>query len=82
MPFHRLRRKSTALLFLLLSACGLAARCGTPEPVDQATFDALYTTPLPPPETPLRVYHLGHSLVGRDMPVILEQLAGAAGGPT
>lgn len=32
--------------------------------------------PLPPPAGPLRVYHLGHSLVGRDMPVMLAQLAG------
>jgi hypothetical protein len=77
MPFRRLGNKSAALLLVLLSTCGLTARCGTPEPIDEAAFDALYTTPLAPPETPLRVYHLGHSLVGRDMPVILEQLAGA-----
>ncbi len=32
--------------------------------------------PLPRPDGPLRVYHLGHSLVGRDMPVMLAQLAG------
>lgn len=32
--------------------------------------------PLSPPDGPLRVYHLGHSLVGRDMPAILAQLAG------
>ncbi|MFO1137958.1 MAG: hypothetical protein U1E41_02605 [Paracoccus sp. (in: a-proteobacteria)] len=29
-----------------------------------------------PPQAPLRVYHLGHSLVGRDMPAMLMQLAG------
>lgn len=28
------------------------------------------------PAGPLRVYHLGHSLVGRDMPAMLAQLAG------
>ncbi|UWR23515.1 hypothetical protein [Sulfitobacter sp. S190] len=29
-----------------------------------------------PPTAPMRVYHLGHSLVGRDMPAMLAQLAG------
>ncbi|RKF16926.1 hypothetical protein D6850_05190 [Roseovarius spongiae] len=37
---------------------------------------ARYAAPLPAPEGPLRVYHLGHSLVGRDMPAMLAQLAG------
>jgi hypothetical protein len=36
--------------------------------------------PLNPPTAPLRVYHLGHSLVGRDMPAMLAQLAGAGHG--
>lgn len=36
---------------------------------------ALYDQVLPPPAGPLRVYHLGHSLVGRDMPAMLAQLA-------
>ncbi len=44
-----------------------------------AAFNALYTTPLTPPDAVLSVYHLGHSLVGRDMPVMLNQLAAAAG---
>ena len=46
-----------------------------PPPLDHTTADALYTAPLPPPAGPLAVYHLGHSLVGRDMPAMLEQLA-------
>lgn len=37
---------------------------------------AIYETPLPPPQGALRVFHLGHSLVGRDMPAMLAQLAG------
>jgi hypothetical protein len=45
-------------------------------PLDRAAFDALYAAPLAPPEGPLRVFHLGHSLVGRDMPAMLAQLAG------
>lgn len=72
---RRLRRHSPAALALLLSACGLA-RC-TPEPLEGAALEAVYATPLAPPEGGLSVFHLGHSLVGRDMPAMLEQLAGA-----
>jgi hypothetical protein len=46
-----------------------------PSGASQAEFDAAYLAPLPAPEGPLRVYHLGHSLVGRDMPAMLAQLA-------
>lgn len=45
-------------------------------PVARARFESAYHAALPPPEEPLRVYHLGHSLVGRDMPLMLAQLAG------
>lgn len=44
--------------------------------LDADLADAVYSAPIPPPEGPLRVYHLGHSLVGRDMPAMLAQLAG------
>ncbi len=37
-----------------------------------------YGKPKEPRDAPLNVYHLGHSLVGRDMPVMLQQLAGAS----
>ena len=60
---------------MLLSACGLV-RCA-PEPLDQASLSELYQNGLSPAETPLSVYFIGHSLVGRDMPAILAQLAGA-----
>ena len=72
----RIRERGTAALFLLLSACGLVSRCGAPAPVDDTAFNALYADPAPAPDGPLRVYHLGHSLVGHDMPVMLMQLAG------
>ena len=36
---------------------------------------ALYDTPVSPPASGQRVFHLGHSLVGRDMPSMLAQLA-------
>jgi hypothetical protein len=42
-------------------------------------FAAHYTNPLPAPDHGLAVFHLGPSLVGRDMPVMLDQLAQAAG---
>lgn len=42
----------------------------------QALLDDAHATALSPPPAPLSVFHLGHSLVGRDMPAMLEQLAG------
>ena len=74
---HHLKRKSATAIFLLLSACGLVSRCTTPDPIDDAAFNALYANPAQHPEGPLRVYHLGHSLVGKEMPTMLAQLAGA-----
>ena len=41
-----------------------------------ADVQALYQAPRALPKGPLRVYHLGHSLVGRDMPAMLAQMAG------
>ncbi|MCF3972231.1 hypothetical protein [Paracoccus salsus] len=63
-----------------LGAVGLAVRrrrSSGPAPLPQmpaADFAAAHVA-LPPPTGPLRVYHLGHSLVGRDMPAMLAQLA-------
>ncbi|MBD3662398.1 hypothetical protein [Sulfitobacter aestuariivivens] len=47
-----------------------------PEGVPNHAVSAHFETPLTPPAAPLSVYHLGHSLVGRDMPAMLAQLAG------
>ncbi len=72
------------ILFLLspvlvvLGALGLYTR--DPAPIDVASFDALYAEPAPAPDGPRQVYHLGHSLVGRDMPAMLAQLAGEGHG--
>lgn len=63
-----------ALLILLAGIWWLWLRPRLPSP---ATVEAAYATPLPKPSAPLRVFHLGHSLVGRDMPAMLAQLAGA-----
>lgn len=66
--------------FILAAAAGLAAagawRMTRPAHLSAAGFAARYATPLPPPTAPLRTYHLGHSLVGRDMPAMLAQLSG------
>ena len=73
---RRALTKTSASLCLLLSACGLVERCSGPQALEQADFDALYALPPGAVEAPLHVYHLGHSLVGRDMPAMLAQLAG------
>lgn len=44
-------------------------------PTDSAV-QAAYAQNVPAATSPLMVYHLGHSLVGRDMPAMLAQLAG------
>jgi hypothetical protein len=44
-------------------------------PPSAATVRARLSSTLPAPTGPLSVYHLGHSLVNRDMPAMLAQLA-------
>ncbi|KQI73837.1 hypothetical protein AN191_00125 [Loktanella sp. 5RATIMAR09] len=58
----------------VLAALGLYAR--DPAPLDKEAFEALYAEPAPRPDGPRQVFHIGHSLVGRDMPAMLAQLAG------
>lgn len=58
-----MKRRGFLALLTLLPALGAAAST-VPVPI------------LPPPATPLNVFHLGHSLVGNDMPHMLAQLAG------
>lgn len=75
-------RRQTVKRFIPASVLVAAAavvglmRFGSTKPIDPATFDALYVTPGPAATTPQNVFHLGHSLVGQDMPVMLMQLAG------
>jgi hypothetical protein len=56
---------------LLVATAGLSG-----SKIASAGVSALYARPAAPPAGPLRVFHLGHSLVGRDMPAMLAQLAG------
>ncbi len=57
-----------------LRAAGLYPRY--PKPLDIDSFEALYREPAPTPDGPRKVFHIGHSLVGRDVPAMLAQLAG------
>lgn len=66
------------LLALGLGGWALHRQLSTP-PLPPLTDTAPNTPPLPAPETGLRLFHLGHSLVNRDMPAMLAQLADAAG---
>ena len=66
-----LLRTAKFALLLALGACGLQ------KSLSQEALARLYATPLSPPDKPLHVFHLGHSLVNRDMPAMLEQLGGA-----
>lgn len=72
-------RKAGVLALALAALAGAAALWwrGAPAGPDAATMTALYAEPLAPPEGPLAVFHIGHSLVNRDMPAMLAQLAGA-----
>lgn len=75
MGMLRTLRKTAALMLAFgLSACGLVRGCA-PAPISPEAFEALHAAPSPAPSGPLAVYHLGHSLVGRDMPAMLAQLA-------
>jgi hypothetical protein len=60
---------------LFLPACSALGFCNTTQPLDKAAFERLYASPLPKPAGAMRVFHLGHSLVSRDMPAMLQQLA-------
>ncbi len=65
---------------LCIALIGLAVFAWWLTRAPRVTSDAVaaaYARPLGPPEGPLRVFHLGHSLVGRDMPAMLAQLADA-----
>lgn len=69
-----------ALLATLAGALWWRMGSAPPVPVlpglDEAKMATLYATPLPVADQPLSVFHIGHSLVNRDMPAMLAQLAG------
>lgn len=49
---------------------------GRAKTLSDAEWDAAFAKALPPPAGPMQTYHLGHSLVGRDMPAMLAEIAG------
>jgi hypothetical protein len=63
----------SGVLLVILSAIGLMRL--SPEPISRAELDRLYETPLPAPEAGISVFHLGHSLVNRNMPDMIWQIA-------
>ncbi|MGJ8616306.1 MAG: hypothetical protein ACSHWS_05660 [Sulfitobacter sp.] len=72
---HLTRRSAVAGLGLVLAGAGAVAWQSRGD-VGADRARALYAQPLPAPDRALSVFHLGHSLVGRDMPSMLAQLAG------
>ena len=73
----RLRLKIISTIIAILGVLGITRLWPSQVPLDIAEFNSLYNEPNDVTEGPLKVYHLGHSLVGRDMPIMLQQLAGA-----
>lgn len=67
-----------ALVALALGGWTLYRQFSTP-PMPPLSDTEPNTPPLQAPDSALSVYHLGHSLVNRDMPAMLAQLAEAAG---
>lgn len=67
-----------ALVVFGLGGWALYRHLASP-PLPPLTEVTPHTPPLPAPEQGLAVFHLGHSLVGRNMPAMLAQLAAAAG---
>ena len=73
--FKRVSLFIIAPLLLLLGGLTVFSRLATPAPLAVAAVDALYADPARMPAGPLNILHLGHSLVGHDMPEMLTQLA-------
>ena len=72
--------KATRRMAILGSLGGLGAAAGAlywglTRPPSAASVRAKLAAALPAPQAPLTVFHLGHSLVNRDMPAMLAQLA-------
>lgn len=58
-----------------IRSIGVVAGCSKAN-IGESVLRDLYSRPFPKKKKSLRVYHLGHSLVGRTMPLMLQQLAG------
>lgn len=69
---------AAATLVLAAAGAGVLLNLRDPGPPPPPVA-APHAPALPAPRQGLRVFHLGHSLVGRDMPAMVQQLAEAAG---
>ncbi len=65
-----------ALATVTAVGAGLGWQMRSPAAPSDAEMSARYALPLTAPDGPIAVYHFGHSLVNRDMPAMLAQLAG------
>ncbi len=74
-------KKTLATSAALLPFLGMLSGCSEARveetKIEEATLSELYSKPLIKTDGKLKVYHLGHSLVGRTMPIMLRQLAGS-----
>ncbi|MBK8440492.1 MAG: hypothetical protein IPL38_13710 [Rhodobacter sp.] len=70
------RALATGMLAAGAAALGATGWRWRARVAERAAFAAHYTTPVATPDGPVAVYHLGHSLVGRDMPAMLAELGG------
>lgn len=73
MLIKRLYDKIFRITLSCLTAVGLS---GCSKKLSHEEISQLYTKKLPPETKTLKVYHIGHSLVGQDMPYMIKQLAG------
>lgn len=70
------KRYVSAIVVVGIAALVGFVRFGSNKPMELAEFEALYVAPASAASDPQNVFHLGHSLVGVDMPAMLAQLAG------
>ncbi|WP_410216569.1 hypothetical protein [Paracoccus sp. (in: a-proteobacteria)] len=68
------RRFALGSLFAAMSGLGLSTFAWRRWKGSPAAMTVAERAPLAPPERVDAIYHLGHSLVGRDMPAMLSQL--------
>ena len=73
--FKRISIIIVAVLLHVLGGFAIFSRLTTPEPLAVEAVDALYADPAVAPSGGQKVLHLGHSLVGHNMPEMLAQLA-------
>lgn len=76
---HKWIAAGAGAALVVLAAWGGWRYLTAPHALDPDAQAALYRTPLPAPPGGMDVFHLGHSLTGRDMPAMVAQLATAAG---